>query len=64
MTSLPKEMCLTDMNEALKVMKLYDENNDDRLTSREFKELLKPDFKPPESLVNIIPSPIPSIPYL
>jgi hypothetical protein len=29
---LPKEIGLQDMNEALKVMKLYDENYDDKLS--------------------------------
>lgn len=42
--SLPKEMNLSDMNEALKVMKLFDENNDDKMSLRELKELLKNDF--------------------
>lgn len=42
--SLPKEVSLMDMNESLKVMKLFDENNDDKLSSRELKELFKNDF--------------------
>lgn len=42
--SLPKEISLIDMNESLKVMKLFDENNDDKLCVREFKELLKNEF--------------------
>lgn len=49
-TSLPKEISLYDMNESLKVMKLYDEDNDDKLTSQEFKELLKPNSYLPNSI--------------
>jgi Ca2+-binding EF-hand superfamily protein len=43
--NLPKEISLNDMNEALKVMKLFDENNDDKLSSKEFTELLRPELQ-------------------
>lgn len=32
--SLSKSIGLQDMNESLKVMKLFDENNDDKLSAR------------------------------
>ena len=35
--NLPKEIRLKDMNEALKMVKLYDENNDDKLSPRGIK---------------------------
>lgn len=31
-SSLPKNLALKNMNESLKVMKLFDENNDDKLS--------------------------------
>lgn len=43
--NLPKDMGLDDMNESIKIIKLFDDNNDDKLSSREFKELLKPFVK-------------------
>ena len=38
------------MNESLKIIKLYDENNDDKLSPREFKELLKPEVQNPDAM--------------
>lgn len=55
--SLPKEYQLADMNEALKVLKLYDDNNDDRLNALEFKQL----FRPKSNVQAILNSAVPAI---
>ncbi|CAF0881130.1 unnamed protein product [Brachionus calyciflorus] len=54
--ALPKEYCLADLNEALKVLKLYDDNNDDRLNAKEFKDLFRPSTNVQEFLNTVIPA--------
>lgn len=57
MNTLPIEYRLSDMNEALKVLKLYDDNNDDKLNPQEFKQL----FRPKSNVQAILNTAVPAI---
>lgn len=54
--TMPQEYSLPNMNESLKVLKLFDENNDDRLNPIEFKELFRPRSNVQEILNSVVPA--------